>query len=62
MPSGTHTIPEYSHKGRLQTIITENLLQMRLVTCLSTRGPLQWAEFHVGRIPRGPPGEMRTQD
>jgi hypothetical protein len=48
MPSGTRTIPEYSHKGRLQTVITENLLQMRLVTCLSTRGPLQWAEFHVG--------------
>jgi hypothetical protein len=40
--------PKYSHKGGLQTIITEKLLQMRLVTCLSTRGPLQWAEFHVG--------------
>jgi hypothetical protein len=40
--------PEYSHKGGLQTVITEKLLQMRLVTCLSTQGPLQWAEFHVG--------------
>jgi hypothetical protein len=40
--------PEYSHKGGLQTVITEKLLQMRPVTCLSTRGPLQWAEFHVG--------------
>jgi hypothetical protein len=46
--------PEYSHKGRLQTIITEKLLQMRPVTCLSTRGPLQWAEFRVGlRARRG---------
>jgi hypothetical protein len=40
--------PEYSHKGRLQTVITEKLLQIRPVTHLSTRGPLQWAEFHVG--------------
>jgi hypothetical protein len=40
--------PEYSHKGRLQTVITKKLLQMRPVTCLSTRGPLQWVEPHVG--------------
>jgi hypothetical protein len=40
--------PKYSHKGRLQTVIIEKLLQMRPVTCLPTRGPLQWAEFHVG--------------
>jgi hypothetical protein len=39
---------EYSHKGGLQTVITEKLLQMRPVTCLSTRGPLQWVEFHMG--------------
>jgi hypothetical protein len=39
---------EYSHKGRLQTVVIEKLLQMRPVTCLSTRGPLQWADFHVG--------------
>jgi hypothetical protein len=48
MSSGTQIIPEYSHKGGLQTIITEKLLQTRPVTCLSTRGPLQWAEFHMG--------------
>jgi hypothetical protein len=48
MPSGTRIIPEYSHNGGLQTVITENLLQMRPVNCLSTRGPLQWAEFHMG--------------
>jgi hypothetical protein len=28
--------PEYSHKGRLQTVITEKLLQIRPVTRLST--------------------------
>jgi hypothetical protein len=39
---------EYSHKRRLQAVITEKLLQIRLVTRLFTRGPLQWAEFHVG--------------
>jgi hypothetical protein len=39
---------EYSHKSGLQTVIIEKLLQTRPVTCLSTRGPLQWAEFHVG--------------
>jgi hypothetical protein len=48
MSSGTRIILEYSHKGGLETIITEKLLQMRPVTCLSTRDPLQWAEFHVG--------------
>jgi hypothetical protein len=48
MSSGTRIIPEYSHKGGLQTVITKKLLQMRPITCLSTRGPLQWAEFHVG--------------
>jgi hypothetical protein len=30
--------PEYSHKGGLQTVITEKLLQIRPVTRLSTRG------------------------
>jgi hypothetical protein len=39
---------EYSHKERLQTVITEKLLQMRPVTCLSARGPLQWAKSYVG--------------
>jgi hypothetical protein len=28
---------EYSHKERLQTVITEKLLQMRPITCLSAR-------------------------
>jgi hypothetical protein len=37
MSSGTRIIPEYSHKGGLQTVITEKLLQMKPVTCLSTR-------------------------
>jgi hypothetical protein len=51
--------PEYSHKGGLQTVIIEKLLQMRPVTCPSTRGggPLQWAEFHVGLRAR-----RRTRD
>jgi hypothetical protein len=40
--------PEYSHKGMLRTIIIEKLLQMRPVICLPTRGPLQWANFHMG--------------
>jgi hypothetical protein len=48
MSSGTRIIPEYSHKEGLQTVITEKLLQMRPITCLSMWGPLQWAEFHVG--------------
>jgi hypothetical protein len=48
MSSGTRIILEYSHKGGLQTVIREKLLQMKPVTCLSTRGLLQWAEFHVG--------------
>jgi hypothetical protein len=48
MSSGTRIIPRIFHKGGLQTVITEKLLQMRHVTCLSTRGSLQWAEFHVG--------------
>jgi hypothetical protein len=48
MSSGTRIMPEYSLKGGLQTVITEKLLQMRPVICLSTWGPLQWAEFHVG--------------
>jgi hypothetical protein len=40
--------PEYSHKGRLQTVITEKLLQMRPVICLPTWGPLQWASRRDG--------------
>jgi hypothetical protein len=48
MPSGIRVIPRISHKGGLQAVITEKLLQIRPVTRLSTRGLLQWAEFHVG--------------
>ena len=48
MPTGTGLSLEYSHKGRLQTVITEKVLQIRPVTRLSTRGPLQWAEFRGG--------------
>jgi hypothetical protein len=50
---------EYSHKGRLQTVITEKLLQMRPVICLPTRGLLQWAEFHVGLRARWGRGTSR---
>jgi hypothetical protein len=39
---------EYSHKGGLQTIITEKPLQIEPVTRDSARGLLQWAESHVG--------------
>jgi hypothetical protein len=35
MPSDTWIILEYSYKGGLQTVITEKLLQIRLVTRLS---------------------------
>jgi hypothetical protein len=48
MPSDTWIIPEYSHKGGLQTVITEKLLQIRSVTRLSVRGLPRWAESHVG--------------
>jgi hypothetical protein len=40
--------PEYSHKGGLQTVITEKLLQIRTVTRFLVRGLLRWAESHVG--------------
>jgi hypothetical protein len=48
MPSGTWTILEYSHKGGLQTVIIEKLLQIKPVTCFFVRGLLLWAESHVG--------------
>jgi hypothetical protein len=48
VPSGTWIIPEYSHKGGLQTVITGKLLQIRPVTRMSVRGLLRWAESHVG--------------
>jgi hypothetical protein len=45
---------EYSHKGGLQTVITEKLLRMRPCNL-----PVHAGLIAVGRIPRGPPGEMR---
>jgi hypothetical protein len=39
---------EYSHKGGLQTVITENPLQIGPVTHFSVWDLLQWAESHVG--------------
>jgi hypothetical protein len=39
---------EYSHKGGLQTVITEKLLQIGPVTRFSVWGLLQWAKSHVG--------------
>jgi hypothetical protein len=48
MPSGTWIIPEYSHKGGLQTVTTEKLLQIGPVTRFSMRGLLRWAESHMG--------------
>jgi hypothetical protein len=47
-PQAPRLSPEYFHKVGLQTVITENLLQIRPVTHFSVRGLLQWAESHVG--------------
>jgi hypothetical protein len=48
MPLGPGLSLEYSHKGGLQTVITEKLLQIGPVTRFSMQGLLQWAESHVG--------------
>jgi hypothetical protein len=47
-PQAPGLSPEYSHKGGLQTVITEKLLQIGPVTRFSVRGLLQWVESHVG--------------
>jgi hypothetical protein len=47
-PQAPGLSPEYSHKGGLQAVITEKLLQVRPVTHFSVQGLLQWAESHVG--------------
>jgi hypothetical protein len=47
-PQALSLSPEYSHKGGLQTVITEKLLQIGLVTHFSVRGLLQWAESQMG--------------
>jgi hypothetical protein len=49
--------PEYSHKGRLQTVITEKAITDEARNTLIRAGPVT-----VGRIPHGPPGVMRTWD
>jgi hypothetical protein len=49
--------PEYSHKGRLQTVITKKAITDEARNMLVHAGPVT-----VGRIPRGPPGEMRAWD
>jgi hypothetical protein len=53
-PQAPRSSPEYSHKVGLQTVITENPLQIGPVIHSAARGLLQWAEFHVGlRVRRG---------
>jgi hypothetical protein len=47
-PQAPGLSPEYSHKGGLQTVITEKPLQVGLVTHFFVQGLLQWAESHVG--------------
>jgi hypothetical protein len=48
---------EYSHKGRLQTVITEKAITDEAHNMLIRAGPVT-----VGRIPHGPPDTMRTWD
>jgi hypothetical protein len=53
-PQAPRSSPKYSHKARLQTVITEKPLQIGPVIHSAARGLLQWAEFHVGlRVGRG---------
>jgi hypothetical protein len=47
-PQAPGLSPEYSHKGRLQTVITEKPLQIQPVTRFCAWGLLQWAGSHVG--------------
>jgi hypothetical protein len=49
--------PEYSHKARLQTVITGRPLQIRPVTRNGHTGPVT-----MGQITRGPPFWTRSQD
>ena len=53
-PQAPGLSPEYSHKGGLQTVITEKPSQIGPIMRSAARGLLQWAEFHVGlRVGRG---------
>jgi hypothetical protein len=47
-PQALGLFPKYSHKGGLQTVITEKPSQIGPVTHFSAPGLLQWAESHVG--------------
>jgi hypothetical protein len=47
--------PEYSHKGRLQTVITVKAITNVARNALILAGPVT-----VGRIPHGPPGAVTT--
>jgi hypothetical protein len=49
--------PEYSHKWRLQTVITEKAITDTVRNMLIRTGPVT-----VGQIPHGPPDAMRTWD
>jgi hypothetical protein len=48
---------EYTYKGGLQNVITEKSLQIEPVTQTPRAGPVT-----MDRIPRGPPGRVRTWD
>jgi hypothetical protein len=47
-PQAPGLSPEYSHKGGLQTVITEKPLQIGPITHFSVWGLLQRAESHMG--------------
>jgi hypothetical protein len=56
-PQAPRLSPEYSHKAGLQTVITGRPLQIRPVMRSGHAGPVT-----MGRITRGPPCWMRSQD
>jgi hypothetical protein len=56
-PQAPGLSPEYSHKRRLQTVITEKAIIDAARIMLIRVGPVI-----VGRIPHGPPDTMRTWD
>jgi hypothetical protein len=56
-PQTPRLSPEYSHKAGLQTVITGRPLQIRPVKRNGHVGPVT-----MGRITRGPPFWMRSED
>jgi hypothetical protein len=56
-PRVSELSPEYSHKRRLQTVITEKAITDVTRNMFIRAGPVT-----VGRIPHGPPDAMRTWD